>query len=82
MAKHQELGLNIAPHNWEEFLELKETIRQQQMSAAKGDLLTGINAVGLPVFNSNQGIEFCIVALDSEMFYPSIHKVKLLKHLK
>ena len=43
--KHQELGLNIAPHNWEEFLELKETIRQQQMSAAKGDLLTGINAV-------------------------------------
>jgi hypothetical protein len=40
MAKTSELGLNIAPHNWEEFLELKETIRQQQMSAAKGDLLT------------------------------------------
>ncbi len=49
----------VAPHNWEKFLELKETIRQQQMSPPrKGDLLTGINAVGLPVFNSNQGIEF------------------------
>ena len=57
----------------------EDTIRQQQMSAAKGDLLTGINAVGLPVFNSNQSIEFCIVALDSEMFYQSILIVKRLK---
>ncbi|MDC5121735.1 IclR family transcriptional regulator [Acinetobacter baumannii] len=80
--KHQELGLNIAPHNWEEFLELKETIRQQQMSAAKGDLLTGINAVGLPVFNSNQGIEFCIVALDSEMFLPVDLQSKIIETLK
>lgn len=52
------------------------------MSAAKGDLLTGINAVGLPVFNSNQGIEFCIVALDSEMFLPVDPQSKIIETLK
>ncbi|MND22728.1 Bacterial transcriptional regulator [compost metagenome] len=80
--KHQELGLHIAPQNWQAFTELKETIRQQEMSAAKGDLLTGINAVGLPVFNSNQSIEFCIVALDSEMFLPVDPHSKTIEILK
>ncbi len=80
--KHQELGLHIAPQNWHAFTELKDTIRQQQMSAAKGDLLTGINAVGLPVFNSNQSIEFCIVALDSEMFLPVDPHSKTIEILK
>ena len=52
------------------------------MSAAKGDLLTGINAVGSLVFNSNQGIEFCIVALDSEMFLPVDPQSKIIETLK
>ena len=80
--KHQELGLKKKKQNWQAFTELKETIRQQQMSAAKGDLLTGINAVGLPVFNSNQSIEFCIVALDSEMFLPVDPQSKTIEILK
>ena len=80
--KHQELDLHIAPQNWQAFTELKDTIRQQQMSAAKGDLLTGINAVGLPVFNAQGQIEFSVVAIDSETFLPlhvGSEKVQLLQ---
>ena len=60
----------IKPSSWGEFLPLKENILQQGMAVAKGDLLVGINAVGLPIFNAHQAMEFCIVALDSEMFLP------------
>jgi hypothetical protein len=38
--------------------------------------------VGLPVFNSNQSIEFCIVALDSEMFLPVDPHSKTIEILK
>ncbi|MGO3919404.1 IclR family transcriptional regulator [Acinetobacter venetianus] len=60
----------IKPSSWGEFLALKENILGQGMAVAKGDLLVGINAVGLPIFNAHQAMEFCIVALDSEMFLP------------
>jgi DNA-binding IclR family transcriptional regulator len=40
------------------------------MAIAQGDLLVGINAVGIPIFNAHRSMEFCIVALDSEMFLP------------
>lgn len=60
----------IKPSNWDEFLALKETTLQHGMAIAQGDLLVGINAVGLPIFNAQHAMEFCIVALDSEMFLP------------
>ncbi|MCH7313306.1 IclR family transcriptional regulator [Acinetobacter sp. ANC 3882] len=59
----------IKPTDWNEFVTLKEKILQQGMSIAQGDLLVGINAVGLPIFNAHHSMEFCIVALDSEMFF-------------
>jgi DNA-binding IclR family transcriptional regulator len=59
----------IKPSNWDEFLTLKENVLQHGMSIAQGDLLVGINAVGLPIFNAHHSMEFCIVALDSEMFF-------------
>lgn len=63
----------IKPTDWDEFLLLKENVLQHGMSIAQGDLLVGINAVGLPIFNAHHSMEFCIVALDSEMFF-SIHE--------
>ena len=60
----------VKPTNWDEFLVLKENTLQQGMAIAQGDLLVGINAVGLPIFNAHLAMEFCIVALDSEMFLP------------
>ncbi|APR71131.1 IclR family transcriptional regulator [Acinetobacter haemolyticus] len=60
----------IKPANWDEFKNLKENILDNGMAIAQGDLLVGINAVGLPIFNAHQAMEFCIVALDSEMFFP------------
>ncbi|MCH7378784.1 MULTISPECIES: IclR family transcriptional regulator [Acinetobacter] len=63
----------IRPTDWDEFLLLKENVLQHGMSIAQGDLLVGINAVGLPIFNAHHSMEFCIVALDSEMFF-SVHE--------
>ena len=60
----------VKPTNWDEFLVLKENTLQQGMAIAQGDLLVGINAVGLPIFNAHLAMKFCIVALDSEMFLP------------
>ncbi|EPF87885.1 L-ribulose-5-phosphate 4-epimerase [Acinetobacter gyllenbergii] len=62
----------IKPTDWDGFLVLKEHVLQHGMSIAQGDLLVGINAVGLPIFNAHHSMEFCIVALDSEMFF-SVH---------
>ncbi|MCH7293736.1 IclR family transcriptional regulator [Acinetobacter higginsii] len=63
----------IKPTDWDEFLVLKENVLQHGMSIAQGDLLVGINAVGLPIFNAHHSMEFCIVALDSEIFF-SVHE--------
>jgi DNA-binding IclR family transcriptional regulator len=73
----------IKPSHWDEFIQLKETTLEQGMAIAQGDLLTGINAIGLPIFNAHQAMEFCIVALDSEVFLP-VHtgseKLELFRH--
>lgn len=61
---------NINPNTWADFQALKAQILQQEMAVVQGDLLVGINAVGLPIFNAQGMIEFCIVALDSEIYFP------------
>jgi DNA-binding IclR family transcriptional regulator len=76
------LGLALKPANWDEFNQLKQQICTEQMALAKGDLLVGINAVGLPVFNAQGQIEFSVVAIDSETFLPlhiGSEKVQLLQ---
>ena len=52
------------------------------MALAQGDLLVGINAVGLPVFNAQGVLEFCIVAIDTEMFLPLDAQSEKLAELK
>ncbi|KAF1021349.1 MAG: Transcriptional repressor IclR [Acinetobacter bereziniae] len=72
-AEWEKAALNhyqIKPSHWDEFVQLKETTLEQGMAIAQGDLLTGINAIGLPIFNAHRAVEFCIVALDSEVFLP------------
>ncbi|MFW1953671.1 IclR family transcriptional regulator [Acinetobacter beijerinckii] len=71
--KASQNGYLVKPKNWDDFLALKENTLELGMAIAQGDLLVGINAVGLPIFNAHRSMEFCIVALDSEMFLP-VHK--------
>lgn len=73
----------IKPQTWDDFLVLKGKILHHGMAIAQGDLLVGINAVGLPIFNAQRAMEFCIVALDSEMFLPlheGSEKLELFKY--
>ncbi len=72
----------LKPQNWDEFLTLKTSILEQHMALAQGDLLVGINAVGLPVFNTQGVLEFCIVAIDTEMFLPLDAQSEKLAELK
>lgn len=74
----------LSPQNWEEFLQLKNQIQAQKMSIAQGDLLAGINAVGLPIFNAYNALEFCIVIIDSEdrlPLQPQHDKIVFLKQM-
>lgn len=80
--KQQFAGLTFSPRNWDEFLALKGCIQQKGMSIAQGDLLVGINAVGFPIFNTHQTLEFCIVALDSESYLPVHEQSLVLETLK
>lgn len=80
--KAEGLQVQLNPDSWEAFQPLKQEIVQHKMALAKGDLLVGINAVGLPVFNAHGAIDFCLVAIDSEMFLPlhaGSEKVEILK---
>lgn len=64
----QKMKRAVFPDNWSDFLSLKQQILKQQQSVVRGDLLVGINAVGFPIFNMQQGIEYCLTALDNETF--------------
>ncbi len=58
------------PKNWSEFLALKAHIQNQGFSSVEGELLAGVNAVCVPVFNQYAEIEFAIAALDSSQNLP------------
>lgn len=58
----------IIPRDWDAFLAMKQQIILQKQAVVRGDLLVGINAVGFPILNSQQGIEYCLTALDNESF--------------
>ncbi len=75
-------GLKVYPANWVEFLEMKQNIMQSGIATVSGDMLVGVNAICVPVFNINGEIEFCIAALGSEAQLPidfENEKVKALK---
>jgi len=72
----------IVPANWDDFLIMKQKIIAEKQSVVKGDLLVGINAVGFPIFNNHQGIEYCLTALDNESYLAlenDCDKLKLLQ---
>nr|WP_174506270.1 IclR family transcriptional regulator [Acinetobacter sp. Marseille-Q1620] len=63
-------GLNVHPANWEEFQKMKSVIVGQGIATVSGDLLAGVNAACVPVFNIHGEVEFCIAALGSEAHLP------------
>lgn len=78
----QAQGQNVYPANWTEFQEMKQVIIQKGAATVSGDMLVGVNAICVPIFNIHGEIEFCIAALGSESQLPidfENEKVKALK---
>lgn len=72
----------VYPANWAEFQEMKQVILQKGAATVSGDMLVGVNAICVPIFNIHGEIEFCIAALGSESQLPidfENEKVKALK---
>lgn len=73
---------DIYPANWAEFQEMKQVVLQKGAATVSGDMLVGVNAICVPIFNIHGEIEFCIAALGSESQLPidfENEKVKALK---
>lgn len=68
--QRQALGQPVYPANWPEFQELKQKICALGAATVAGDLLAGVNAVSVPVFNRHGEVEFSIAALGSETHLP------------
>jgi DNA-binding IclR family transcriptional regulator len=80
--QRQALGQPVSPANWEEFQNMKSSIAATGAATVSGDLLAGVNAVSVPVFNRLGEVEFCIAALGSETYLsvePNSAKVQALK---
>lgn len=76
------INQQVYPANWDEFLELKQSIIKQGAATVSGDMLVGVNAICVPIFNVHGEIEFSIAALGSELHLPidfNHDRVKALK---
>jgi DNA-binding IclR family transcriptional regulator len=78
----QALNQQVYPANWEEFLALKQSIIEQGAATVSGDMLVGVNAICVPIFNAHGEIEFCIAALASDLHLPIDFKNERVKALK
>lgn len=63
-------GQAVYPANWSEFLQMKRQIIESGMATVSGDMLIGVNAICVPIFNIHHEIEFCIAALGAESQLP------------
>jgi maleylacetoacetate isomerase len=59
------------PANWEEFLQLKEKILQQGYASVTGDMMAGIHAVAIPVYNFSRQLDHVITCIGTEDQLPA-----------
>lgn len=76
------LNQQVYPADWEEFLALKKSIIEQGAATVSGDMLVGVNAICVPIFNRHGEIEFCIAGLASDLHLPIDFKHERVKALK
>jgi DNA-binding IclR family transcriptional regulator len=72
---------NVYPKDWEAFLALKQTILEQRYAAVFGDMMAGINAVCIPVFNVNQQLELVITCIGTADQLAEIHMQETIQYL-
>lgn len=72
----------VYPRNWIEFQKMKQNIISLGAATVSGDMLVGINAICVPIFNIHNEIEFCIAALGSEAQLPIDFEHEKIKALK
>ena len=72
----------VYPANWTEFLQMKQSFIKQGAATVSGDMLVGVNAICVPIFNAQGEIEFCIAALGSEAQLPIDLENERVKALK
>lgn len=80
--QREKLGQQVYPANWDEFKALKISICEMGAATVSGDLLAGVNAVCVPVFNRHGEIEFAIAALGAEGHLPIDFKNEKVEALK
>jgi DNA-binding IclR family transcriptional regulator len=54
------------PKSWEDFLQLKEKILNQGYASVSGDMMAGINAVSIPVFNFTRQLDHVITCIGTK----------------
>ncbi|HCA5188290.1 TPA: IclR family transcriptional regulator [Acinetobacter baumannii] len=73
--------LNIYPKDWKEFLELKKKIVDQKYSSIFGEMMVGINAVCIPVFNFNRQLELVITCIGTDDQLPKENLENIVEYL-
>lgn len=69
-AMHQVKGVAVYPQDWNEFLQLQQQVRTQGFASVQGDMMVGINAICVPVFNHHAEVEFSIACLGTAQELP------------
>lgn len=61
------------PANWTEFLQLREKVLSQGFASVTGDMMPGINAISIPVFNFNRQLDHVITCIGTQDQLPEEH---------
>ncbi|MHA3114018.1 IclR family transcriptional regulator [Acinetobacter sp. ANC 4193] len=69
------------PENWEQFLQLKAQILQQGYSFVTGEMLLGMNAISIPVFNYHYELEYVITCIGTDDQLPKAHLTETIDYL-
>lgn len=70
------------PATWEEFLELKEKILNQGYASVTGDMMAGIHAISIPVFNFSRKIDHVITCIGTQDQLPAEKMIDAIDYLK
>lgn len=72
---------NKFPENMQQFLKLKAQILQQGYSLVKGEMLLGMNAISIPIFNYHQDVEYVITCIGTDEHLPEVEMTQIIEYL-
>lgn len=69
------------PANWTEFLQLKEKVLAQGFACVTGDMMPGINAISIPVFNFTRQLDHVITCIGTQDQLPEEHMQQAIEYV-